>query len=241
MDMRGATRCGGWGCGGSFYRSLDEFLAARGTFCIPDGSGGCLLITPPIPNSVGWFQPDPLRLAFVDYAGLADRWIQAESGGAIAFGTTFEGSITERPHGDSFGRSIYRVLLRTRNALTFVVDGPDFPAGPLLFGQRAPEVLQGAEPSLGESFLHLVYRDAPGAPLPDLLQLFFDPNPGQESAFLSFHVNIDGVLHEAAGVPEGTSGHVVIQQVGVLDRITHGHPDGVAVEKITLHVSEPLP
>lgn len=35
-------------------RSLEEFLAAQGTYCIDAGMGGCFDFTPPVPNTLGW-------------------------------------------------------------------------------------------------------------------------------------------------------------------------------------------
>ena len=35
------------------HRSIDEFVAAQGTFCIDDGAGGCVLFVPPVANFVG--------------------------------------------------------------------------------------------------------------------------------------------------------------------------------------------
>ncbi len=57
---------------------------------------------------------------------------------------------------------------------------------------------------------------APGAPLPDLEQLFFDPHPGQElPSFLSFRSQADGELRAAFGVPDGTPGRVEVVQTGL--------------------------
>jgi hypothetical protein len=40
-------------------RSLEEFLAAQGTFCFPDGLGGCFEYLAPLPNMFGGFDADP--------------------------------------------------------------------------------------------------------------------------------------------------------------------------------------
>jgi len=81
-------------------RSLNEFLAAQGTFCVPNGSGGCNLFFDPLPNFLGWQDDEANRCALVDYAGLADAWLQEQSGGAIRLGTTVTGWVKEKPLSD---------------------------------------------------------------------------------------------------------------------------------------------
>lgn len=127
-------------------------------------------------------------MASVDYAGLANAYIESASGETVSLGTTTDGTIIERKLSDD--RTEVTVLLRTRNALTYIVrptEDPndiDFASGPLLFGIRAPDVLEGATPALGESFLQVVFiNTAPGDPLPDLLQLFFDPKTWTRAHF----------------------------------------------------------
>ena len=176
--------------GGATVRPIEDFIETQGTFCIDvnfDGAyvdeivdgdfvGTCptgalpLLLVPPIGNFVGQSDPKKGWVASVDYAGLADYW----AGGVL--GTSFSGTVIERPLKD--GRAMVEVMLRTENALTWVADDFDF-NGPLLFGNRAPDVLGGAEPSLGDAYLQVKFiNTAPGAPLPDLNQLFFWPEAG---------------------------------------------------------------
>ena len=214
-------------------RPIEEFLDRQGTFCIDitfagsyedeivDGNfdGNCktgsppLLFVPPIANFNGASDPAQMRLASIDYMGLADHW----AGGA--FGTTFSGQVIERPLAD--GRAQVTVLLRTENALTWVVDDPDSTFdfnGPLLFGNRAPDVLySGAEPALGSASVEIEFiNTAPGADLPDVLQILFFPEEGQE--VLRFNVNnqAKGPLTSLFGVPEGTPGINIGTQVALL-------------------------
>ena len=35
-------------------RPISDFVSAQGTFCLPDGGGGCFLFVPPVPNFAGW-------------------------------------------------------------------------------------------------------------------------------------------------------------------------------------------
>lgn len=192
-------------------RPISDFLKEQGTFCIPDRSGGCSLFVPPVPNFVGWGDQAGNLGASVDYAGLANACF------GNAFGTTMSGGITERTLAD--GRAEDTVLLFTQNALTWVV-GPvhgmiDFVNGPVVFGHRwntnSPVcTLNGASPTLGTSFLHLKFINiAPGAPLPDFLQLLFFPVPGQQQMIeYSFQANATGPL--ANGAP----GMVTVVQTG---------------------------
>ena len=195
-------------------RPLEDFLVRQGTFCI-DFVGNCapgappLIFVPPIANFLGFADPGTGRSASVDYAGLADFW----AGGA--FGTSFSGTVIERPLAD--GWAMVTVLLNTENALTWVIDGDDFENGPLLFGSRAVEAADGAESALGRVHLSLKFiNSAPGADLPDVLQVFFFPEPGQE--LLSFKANHQafGPLREAFGVPDGTAGSAHGVQTGLL-------------------------
>lgn len=136
-------------------RSLDEFLAAQGTFCFPDGAGGCLLFAAPLPNQIGVSDPEQFRCAYVDATGIANEAIEAQSGGRISLGTTVTGSVKEQALQD--GTAKITVKLKTSNALIFAVSGCDFANGPMLFGQRGQEVLAGATPALGDVTLTVTH------------------------------------------------------------------------------------
>ena len=189
-------------------RPVSDFVSAQGTFCIDDGMGGCFHFNPPVPNFFGWSSPAQNLTISVDYAGLADAVV----GGA--FGTTTEGTITERSLPD--GRAEVTVVLHTSNALTWAT-----PFDPndttLLFGARVTDVRAGANPALGESLLQVTFiNTAPGDPLPDLVQLIFAPLPGQEfPSFISFRARADGELRAAFGVPDGTPGRAQVTQNGL--------------------------
>jgi hypothetical protein len=169
-------------------RPIQDFLSTQGTYCFPDGSGSCVIFVPGIANFLGWGDGKSassahLILASVDYAGLANRSIEARSPG-FSLGTTFSGSVVERALAD--GRAAVTVMLLTKNALSFAAED-DFVTGKLLFGNRAVDVLAGAAPALGDSKFQIAFiNTAPGAPLPDLIQLFFAPASGQELSVYSF-------------------------------------------------------
>ncbi len=201
-------------------RPISDFVNAQGTYCIPNGSGGCKLFVPPVANFIGWADAKTNRGMSVDYAGLANAWITLVSGGTVSFGTTTSGTITERPLPD--GRAEVDVRLHTENALTWVIAcGPqlacDFATDPLLFGHRAPDVLNGQDAALGSSFMELRFiNTAPGAPLPDLEQFLHQPLPGQELEFVAFIAHATGTLRAAFGVPDGTPGRASTTQTGLL-------------------------
>src|SRR5262249_25335776 len=137
-----------WTCvGQAGQRPITDFLSRQGKYCLQQDasgnfdcsashyvddttSGGCFLFLPPVANYTGWFDPKGTSCSF-DYAGLAD----AALGGQL--GTVADGTINEIPQPD--GSAIVKVLLHTRNALAFAVQGFDF-SGPLLFGHRVTEI-----------------------------------------------------------------------------------------------------
>jgi hypothetical protein len=190
-------------------RPISDFVSQQGTYCISDGSGGCFLFVPPVPNYQGWGDPVHQRGSLIDYAGVANAWITQASGGTRSFGTQTTGTVIERTLPD--GRADVEVQLSTTNALTYVLDCPsilligcDFASAPLLFGHRAQEVLAGQNASLGRSFFKIRFKNtAPGAPLPDLIQLFNDPSPGQQLESYAFSAQALGTL--ANGTPGQTS------------------------------------
>jgi hypothetical protein len=227
--------------GQATIRPIEDFVAQQGTFCIPDGGGGCVLFVPPVENFFGLSDPASNIAASVDYAGLADDWIQSASGGAVSFGTEFAGNVLERPLSD--GRAEIKVNLHTTNALTWVVDGGDFANGDLLFGHRAPDVLAGAAPALGEILFQVTFiNSAPGDPLSDLLQLAIAPEPGQEFlSVLGATVHAKGTLRDSFGVPDGTPGKVTIAERALLTNPGQGSfaEDGFPVERINLRTTGP--
>jgi hypothetical protein len=179
---------------------------------------------------LGWGDPATGYQASVDYAGLADDW----AGGV--FGTETKGSVTERPLAD--GRAEVHVRLFTKDALTWVVDFTGLPEEcvwqtcPLKFGGRwtAEGGLEG-EPALGASFLEVKFiNTAPGAPLPDLVQLVYFPEEDQETEFLAFRSSASGQL------PNGTPGRAIVVQTGLFGLlkppVTNENWDGFPAELI---------
>lgn len=217
-------------------RPIADFLSTQGTYCVDDGGGGCLLFVPPVPNFIGWTVTGETTVASVDYAGLANGTLDCGGGvsGTTSFGTQADGTVIERPLPD--GRVEVTVVLHTRNALTWVADG-DFASGTLLFGQRVCDVLAGGQASLGDSQLQVVFiNPGPGAPLPDLIELFV--SRFNDLVSLSFRSQAEGALRAAFGVSDGTPGRATIVQTGTLFRTNFGGAtgDGFPAERISLKV-----
>jgi hypothetical protein len=184
-------------------RPIVDFLDAQGT-----------LDEPAELDSMGWTDPKRERFALVDFTGHANKWIVASGGKSL--GTRTEGKVIERRLPDN--RAEVTVLLHTKNALTWVMEPWAFdPYGDdLVFGYRAQDVLDGADPALGESFLKWVFiTKTPGAPLPDLFAETVVGPPTVETLMLSFEAHADGTLREAFGVPDGTPGRSQVTELGL--------------------------
>jgi hypothetical protein len=210
------------------HRSIDEFVAAQGTFCIDDGAGGCVLFVPPVANFVGWTDTKNFLGASVDYAGLADDAL----GGIL--GTSFSGTVKEKPLKD--GRAHIVVDLRTENANTWIIPFDptsaenQFGENELIFGARVTDIMDGAVPALGSSRLQLEFTNpSPGFPLPDFEQLLFAPEPGQELLSVYFSASADGTY------ATGETGKIHVIERGIFDNGFHGAlGDGFPVELIQL-------
>ncbi len=227
-----ATAGGKGAASSAKIRPIEDFLEAQGTAPIP-----------PPANYACWMDPKTGLLLLPDYAGLDNKWLEQESNGLISLGTETAGTVIERPLPD--GRAEVTVLLHTKNALTMVAWwNPDFvppepPWGQVLFGHLASDVLDGADPALGECFLKWVFiNDAPGAPLPDLFfDILLQPDYGHEWIMLSLEAHADGTLREEFGVPDGTPGRAQATQIGVFQTGGKGATaDGYPAEHIKLEV-----
>lgn len=220
--------------GGAQIRPIEDFVERQGTYCLGHGyedpcPSDAWIILPPVENFIGWNDPARGISASFDYAGLAD----ACAGGA--FGTEMSGHISERALAD--GRAEVHITLHTKNALTFVVDSLFPEVGPLLFGQYLVEdtgncgmLPSGTEAALGSSLLHLSFINTePGALLPDLIQVAFFPDEGQELRKLSFYGQADGLL------ANGKPGRLKVTQTGLFMTNWMGATaDGFPAEKIIL-------
>ena len=189
-----------------------------------DTQGSTSIYIPPVADYLGWVAPPPGvktpaasyvggNSASCDYAGLANNWLMQN--GYPDLGTSFSGSVTERSLSD--GRILVQVELHTVNALTFGmrITAPNFgnfATDPLIFGARAPDVLAGATPGIGECHASFAWKQAPGALL-DYSDAFANGGPGFEPVEISFRASATGPLTALAGFgPDGTPGRLRIAQ-----------------------------
>jgi hypothetical protein len=173
-----------------------------------------------------WTDPHNEITAFIDALGELDDG---------SFGTTVDGSIAESPARG--GLADVKILVHTNNALMRAFDA-NFD---IVFGHGFGEVLNGAEPTLGDLTLQVTFTNtAPGALLPDFSQLTSCPLPGQALQVLSIRARASGPLREAFGVPEGTPGRMEVTQTGLIgtSQIVNPHSrvavDAYPAEKIII-------
>jgi hypothetical protein len=204
------------GASSNFFPPVQDYLGWGQALCI---SGGLSCLSPQTGHANQFCSGD---FVLVDYAGLADQYLV--SNGFQSSGTVMDGTVTERrisPNSVEIS-----VTLHTKNALTFVLPptqvfpgtsppcgtGWDFLNGPLLLGQRPTANPSLQDRALAESFFHVSFVNPAGAPLPDLLDLFFNRYP--DIAEYSFNAVGSGPLRSAFGVPDGTPGTVTVVQAG---------------------------
>lgn len=220
-------------------RPISDFVSAQGI---------TNYFVPPVSDFMGWYKTgdDRSLLASVDYAGVSDRYLNG------SLGTTFSGSVSERQLPD--GRAEVSVNLHTRNTLMYILDAQnwDFATDPLLFGNRAHDVKNGAAPARGDAHFEVVFiNTAPGAPLPDFMWALYGywvptfpllplkyPWPGFELVSMRINASADGPLHAASGLgPYGTPGHGRVVQVNLRSQAQHhgAHGDQWPVENIDYH------
>jgi hypothetical protein len=208
------------------HRPISDFIDTQGTFCVDPPT--CTIFVPPVPNFVAFTDTvHDLGISF-DYAGLSDDPLMG------ALGTTFSGTISERTVAG--GSVIVTVRLHTSNALVYVIpfdptsSDNQFGENELLFGTRATDVQNGAEPALGDSNFTLEFTNAaPGLPIPDFEQLLFAPAAGQAILSVTFEGSATG--HFADGRP----GKVHVVEKAILDHGFHGAlSDGFPAEFINL-------
>ncbi|MFB3908858.1 MAG: hypothetical protein ACE15D_10685 [Candidatus Eisenbacteria bacterium] len=219
--------------GQAVQRPFSDYTSTQGTYCVPDGMGGCIDYEPPLKNFVCWSNSDFILNFMFEYLGNADRWLQQESGGAMSLGTDITGNLTERTLPD--GRALIHLRVHARNILAWVAEIEDYYLDPLIFGSRVTDVLAGAPPALGDFYMDLDFiNPQPGAPIPDLFQLLLFTEPDQEILHATIHMEATGYLHEGSGYPEGT--YARVRAVQIFPRAPEGgyEPTGWPVESIDI-------
>ena len=228
-------------------RPLSDFVSQQGAWCVATNDvgidcaashyGGPAACGPDeftFPTFFTWSDPQTEVIALID----SFDWSNENVLGGI-LDTTLDGSVSESKLPGGFAD--IKVTLHTSDALTRAFDGE---TGEILFGYSAGEVLDGAPPTLGESFMQITFGNtALGAPLPDLAQLQFCPAPGQQLEMLSVHAQASGPLRAAFGVPEGTPGRFEMTQTGLIGTAAIANPhsrvavDAFPAEKIIIRAT----
>jgi hypothetical protein len=187
-------------------RPLSDFLNAQGTTSE---------FFEPVKDMLGWTNSLFINFGLVDYAGLANTYIEKATGTSL--GTKVSGRVLECARDD--GTALISVVLSTQKALGFAQsitdlfdNDLDFLNTPTIFGAKAQDVVDGAEPALGPAqFRTSFVIKYPGAPLPDIRIAFQENEPDVRPITLDFRSTTVGRL------PDGTRARLVIQQVGATD------------------------
>jgi hypothetical protein len=160
-------------------------------------------------NFIGWGDAQKGIGASIDYAGLANKYLRNAPNG-LDLGTQTTGTIIERALPN--GRVEVSVNLRTTNAVSWAVPTFDFSAPPV-FGAKVDAVLTGATPALANVEFRITFTNTGrGAPLPDLIQLFFAPSDGMGLVNYSFQAIASGLFCD------GSSGTMNVSQTGSAKR-----------------------
>jgi hypothetical protein len=193
-------------------RPLSDFLNAQGQ------SGS--IYFPTVPDYVGWFSTGFVTFGLVDYAGLANKWL--EENHEISLDTESSGRVLDCAS-DVEGRRTISVVLNTRKALGFAQDlaeiidnSPNFPdeinflGTDTIFGNKAQDVATGANPAVGPASLHTTFTIDQGGDLPDFLDVINDPATYAP-------VTVDFRSTTVGTLPDGTRARLRVQQVGATD------------------------
>ena len=187
-------------------RPLSDFLDAQGTTSV---------FFPPVLDMLAWTDGQFVNFGVVDYAGLANAYIEANTGTSL--GTSVSGTVIECARDD--GKAMISVVLSTKNALGFaqsiedlIHNEFDFLNTPTIFGAKAQDVAGGADPALGPAVLRTTFViENPGDPLPDIRIAFQENEPDVRPITLDFSSTTVGTL------PDGKRARLRIQQVGATD------------------------
>ena len=188
---------------GCTKRPLSDFLDAQGT---------TEFFFPPVQDMLAWTDLEFVNFALVDYAGLANDYLESVDP-ALSLGTEVEGRVLECVGRD--GTVTIKVVLSTENALGFAqsvedlfASGFDFLNTPTIFGVKAQDVEDGAEPALGHVRLQATFTiDNSGDPLPDIRIMYQEQLADHSPATIDLRSTTEGTL------PDGTEATLRIQQV----------------------------
>lgn len=191
-------------------RPLSDFLDAQGTLNDPPQ------FFSPVKDYTGWAGGDGINFALIDYAGLANKYIQAQTGHSI--GTQVHGMVLECAL--SSGKAQISVTLVTTKALGFAQpikdlenNDFDFLNTPTIFGAKAQDVINGAAPATGSVNLSTTFvLPAPGANMPDLMDVIFNP-----AAYAPIKISFKSTTRGKCTNSKGKI-HLDVHQVGATNK-----------------------
>ena len=189
-----------------YKRPLSDFLNSQGS---------TMLFFPDVQDMLAWTDLEFINFALVDYAGLANKYI--EENGGQGLGTKVKGRIKECILDD--GTAEVSIVISTSKALGFVQsiediinNGFDFLSTPTIFGNKAQDILFGDDAARGPVSLRTTFViDNPGDPLPDLRIAFQEQ--AADYAPITFKLKSTTV----GTLPSGTKAHLRIDQVAASD------------------------
>jgi hypothetical protein len=211
-------KAGPMGEAGSLVSTTCVQVTTRPLAAFLDAQGTTSRFFPPVEDMVGWDDGSAgINFGLVDYAGLANAYIEATTGTSL--GTAVSGTVTECARAD--GTAMIAVDLNTENALGFAQSIQDlsdhhfnFLQTPTIFGAKAQDVVTGAAPALGAvQFQTTFVIGHPGDPLPDIRIAFQDNKPDVRPITLDFRSTTVGTL------PDGTGASLRIHQVAATDEV----------------------
>jgi hypothetical protein len=184
--------------------SISDFLNAQGQTSVFNYG------VPGLPDEIGWttstatVNAGTALFARIDYTGQDAAFLH------LNLGTTTSGTVSD--HLLSDGKDQVTVNLHTHNAFAFA---QKLDSGAVLFGYTPDQLAANPNllPPVGHSDLQLVYKAAPDAPPPDIVNAFIlGGQPGYDLVSLSFRATAQGTT------PTGQQATLVVSETGVLGR-----------------------
>ena len=159
-------------------------------------------------------------LARIDFVGVINKY-QLEAAGHGSLGTSFTGNVTESVQND--GRTLVQVNLHGKNVFCLIGrfgNGGVFWPDNRMWGQPAGLVpSQFTVADLDTVDVHFTLKfltnDPPGSDLPQIRQLLFFPEEGQEVLQNLIQASGKGHLRYGFGVPDGTPGQLSMTMRGI--------------------------
>lgn len=217
------------------FVTTPEAAAGNGTNVRPisDFLDQQVLLAPGFGAGVDWVSEDEKGnveyRARIDWVGVINR-DQLEGAGIGSLGTKFEGKVTESVQKD--GRTLVHVEMRGENVFCLVGRFVQVPGSnpPRYYNPFAPAFRMWGQPAglvpsqysiddLDTVDVHLDLKflttDPPGSDLPQVQQLMFFPEEGQEVLQTLIQARGKGRLRSSFGVEDGTPGQLTMTMKGI--------------------------